>query len=153
MSNKDRLHFAHFAKDPLTSYTAVEIWLDASSLSPRLRHLVKLLASQINGCAYCFEMHNREARKDGEEQTRLDHLVIWRDAGCFSEAERAAFAWTEALTRIAGARELDRLHTALASHFSDEEIAALTAQIANINVWNRLQVAAHGRAAETARAA
>jgi len=115
----------------------------ASGLDPVLRHLVKLRASQINGCAFCVKMHLAEARKDGETQERLDRLVVWRHVDDFSEREKAALAWTESMTRLDPDADRSALKQRLAQSFSDPEIAALTATIAMINLWNRLQVAAH----------
>jgi len=148
MTHFDRIRLVRHMPDALKAFEGVEQMLDASNISGQLRHLAKLRASQMNGCAYCVGLHTREARKDGETDERLDHVVTWRDAQCFSEAERAALAWTEALTDLERARDLDGLQTELAAHFSEAEIAAMTTQIAMINVWNRLQIAAHGRRAE-----
>ncbi len=109
----------------------------------RLHHLVHLRASQLNQCSYCVNMHLREAREDGEQQARLDQLVVWRHVEVFSSAEKAALAWTEALTRLDGDTDLAPLRTRLRLHFGDPEIAALTADIAMINLWNRIMVADH----------
>ncbi|MCD9029004.1 carboxymuconolactone decarboxylase family protein [Luteimonas sp. BDR2-5] len=109
----------------------------------RLHHLVHLRASQINQCSYCVNMHLREAREDGEQQARLDQLVVWRHVDVFSSAEKAALAWTEALTRLDPGTDLAPLRTRLRLHFGDAEIAALTADIAMINLWNRIMVADH----------
>ncbi len=111
---------------------------------PHLRHLVKLRASQINGCAFCVDMHLDEARQDGETQRRLDRLVVWRHVDDFSARERAALAWTESLTSLDPAADRTALKQALAEHFAPDEIAALTATIGMINLWNRLMSAGHG---------
>ena len=115
----------------------------AKGIDPKLRHLVKLRASQINGCAFCVKMHLAEARKDGETQDRLDRLVIWEHVDDFSEREKAALAWTEALTYLDRGADHAPLKQRLAQSFSDPEIATLTATIAMINLWNRLMVATH----------
>ncbi|MBP7704986.1 MAG: carboxymuconolactone decarboxylase family protein [Caulobacter sp.] len=115
----------------------------AAGLEPKLRHLVTLRASQINGCAFCIKMHVREALEDGETHDRLHRLAGWRHMSDFSPAEKAAFAWTEALTLIDTAADLAPLRMTLREHFGDAEIAALTTQIAMINLWNRIQVAGH----------
>lgn len=108
-----------------------------------LLHLVKLRASQINGCAHCVRMHTREARADGETNERLDHLVAWKHLGGYTERERAALAWTEALTYLGSDIEPAPLRARLRQHFSDKEIAALTAAVAMINFWNRIAISAH----------
>ncbi len=148
MAHFDRIHLVKHMPEALKAFEGVEQMLDSSGVSAQLRHLVKLRASQMNGCAYCVGLHTREARRDGETDELLDHVVIWRDAQCFSEAERTALAWTEALTDLERAKDLDELQKELGVHFSKAEIAAMTTQIAMINVWNRLQIAAHGRRAE-----
>ncbi len=140
----DRLNLRENAIEVLQALAQVEQLLDASSLDAALRHLVKLRASQVNGCAFCVNMHIREARRDGESSERLDHLVVWRDVDDFTDAERAALDWTEALTSLETPGELDDLHVELTRHFTESEVAALTAVVAMINVWNRLQIGAHG---------
>jgi len=112
----------------------------ASELEHSLIHLVKLRASQINGCAFCQHMHANEARKDGEQQHRLDVLPAWREVAIFSARERAALAWTEALTRLADQSVSDACFTEVAAQFSEKEIVNLSAAIATINAWNRIAV-------------
>jgi AhpD family alkylhydroperoxidase len=106
-------------------------------------HLVHLRASQINGCAHCLKMHLKEARHDGETDERLDRLVVWRNVSDFSEREKAALAWTEALTSLEKPSDLGALRAQLRQHFSEKEIGLLTAEVAQINLWNRLQVSNH----------
>ena len=108
-----------------------------------LLHLIKLRASQINGCAFCVKMHTKEARDDGETNERLDHLVVWKHVGGYSERERAALAWTEALTGLDAGLEPGPLRAELRRHFSDKEIGALTAAVAMINMWNRIAISTH----------
>lgn len=112
-------------------------------LDKKLHHLIHLRASQINGCAFCVKMHLREAREDGETQDRLDRLVVWAHVSDFSEAEKAALAWTEALTLLDHKTDYTSLRGRLRQSFSDKEIGALTATIGMINLWNRIQVSAH----------
>lgn len=112
-------------------------------LDKKLRHLVHLRASQINGCAFCVKMHTREAREDGETSDRLDRLIVWAHVNDFSEAEKAALAWTEALTGLDHKTDYTSLRGRLRESFTDKEIGALTATIAMINLWNRIQVSAH----------
>src|SRR5262249_55033227 len=105
--------------------------------------LVELRASQINGCAHCVNWHLRKARQDGETNERLDRVVVWHHADDFSARERAALAWTEALTTLDPHADLAALRAQLRAHFSDKEIAVLTATVAMINWWNRVQVSRH----------
>ena len=121
-------------------------WLSYSQkagagLEPSLAHLVKIRASQLNGCANCLNMHNQEARRDGETEQRLYVLSAWREAPFYSDRERAALAWTEALTLVAtkGAPD-EATHEALAAQFSEEEQVKLTMLINAINGWNRIAI-------------
>ncbi|WIV99646.1 carboxymuconolactone decarboxylase family protein [Kinneretia aquatilis] len=112
--------------------------VDASGLDKGLVELLKLRASQINGCAFCLQFHLNLARKLGLPQRQLDQLAAWRDSHAFSARERAALAWTEALTRMAAAPVEGTLYADLQAQFSEGEIANLTAAIAAINAWNRI---------------
>jgi len=105
-----------------------------------LIHLVKLRASQINGCAYCIDMHTKEARADGEDEQRLYALSVWHETPFYTQRERAALAWTEALTRIADSEVPDDLYEDVREHFSEDELVALTIAIVAINGWNRLAI-------------
>jgi AhpD family alkylhydroperoxidase len=111
-----------------------------SGLEHSLIHLVKLRASQINGCSYCIHMHTREARKDGESEERLYLLDAWEESSLYSDRERAALRWTEALTLLAETRAPDDVYDEMARHFAPEEQVKLTLLIAAINTWNRLAV-------------
>lgn len=108
-------------------------------LDHALATLIELRASQINQCEFCVNMHITQARKIGVSQDKLDQLVVWREAQVFSAAERAALAWTEALTFLDKDREFGGLRTELQNHFSNEEISVVTADIGLINLWNRVQ--------------
>ena len=122
----------------------VHVKLDELALLERkLHHLVLLRASQINGCAFCVNMHIREARTDGETQDRIDRLIVWRHVNDFSEQEKAAFEWTEALTSIDTTADYTPLRQKLLQHFSQQQIAALTVTIGMINLWNRIQASQH----------
>jgi AhpD family alkylhydroperoxidase len=112
-----------------------------SGLEPLLIELVKTRVSQINGCAFCLDMHTRDARKLGESEVRLFLLDAWREAPQFSDRERAALAWAEALTLIAEDRVPDAVFEEAKRHFSDAELANLTASIITINSWNRVMIA------------
>jgi AhpD family alkylhydroperoxidase len=111
-----------------------------SALEPGLLELVRVRASQVNGCTYCLAMHNRDARAQGEHQTRLDTVAAWREAPYYTPRERAALAWCEALTELPRAGAPDDVHAAVEAVFSPAEIAALTFAIVAINGWNRLAV-------------
>jgi len=112
--------------------------VDACGLEHTLLELVKMRASQINGCAYCLDMHSKDARAGGETEQRLYLLNAWRESPFYSERERAALAWTEALTRISEDEVSDALYELAHQHFSDEELVDLTLAIIAINGWNRL---------------
>jgi AhpD family alkylhydroperoxidase len=120
-------------------------WFGASvainaSLEPSLAELVKIRASQINGCANCINMHTAEARAKGETEQRLYLLPAWREAPCYTDRERAALGWTEALTRLCEGHDHERAYEALKAHFTEEEQVKLTLLINIINGWNRLAV-------------
>ncbi len=118
----------------------LEASIKASGLDYTLIELVKTRASQINGCAYCLHMHTQDARRHGESEVRLHLLAAWRESSLYSERERAALAWTEALTRVADTQAPDADYDGLAGLFSDEEKVQLTVLIMTINAWNRLAV-------------
>ncbi|WP_422020439.1 carboxymuconolactone decarboxylase family protein [Pyruvatibacter mobilis] len=131
------------AAKAVKAFTDVEAFLDNAGLDPLLRHLIKLRVSQINGCAFCVNMHIREAREDNEAEARLDHLVVWRHVDDYTPAERAALAWAEALTTRGTGENLTALHRDIADHFSQEHIDAITLVVVMINNWNRMQIALH----------
>jgi len=121
---------------------AVQAFLNNhSKLEPSLLNLVWLRASQINGCAWCIDMHTKDARALGETEQRLYALNAWRDAPFYSERERAALAWAESVTLVAQTHVPDDVYEEAKKHFSDQELVNLTLAIAQINVWNRLNVA------------
>src|SRR5215471_15816488 len=112
-----------------------------AGLDEKLLDLVRTRASQLNGCAYCLDMHTKDARANGETEQRLYGLDAWRESPYYSERERAALEWTEALTLIADTHAPDAAYDALRSQFNEKEIADLTLAIATINAWNRLAIA------------
>lgn len=115
-----------------------------SQFPPLLVHLVKLRASQLNGCAFCQRMHAQEARRDGEDQLRLDLLAAWHEIdGIFDKRECAALVWTEILTQVASAPIADSQYAQLAEQYSEKEIVDLTSLIIAINGWNRVAIAFH----------
>ena len=143
MLGKDRLDLRTHLPNAMGAFVKVEELIAQSGVDAMLRHLMKLRVSQINGCAFCVEMHTREARADGETNQRLDHLVVWREVDIFTDAEKAALAWAEALTVHGSGVSLDALHKNLQQHFSDEDIANLCTVVAMINTWNRFAIASH----------
>lgn len=137
---EQRIDWPRTAPDALIAMLTLERYVHTSSLEPSLRELVKLRASQINGCAYCVDMHAKDARAGGESQQRLDALAVWREAPFFSDRERAALAWTEALTLVSTSGAPDELYDAVRAHFSEQETVDLTFAIVTINAWNRLAI-------------
>ena len=119
---------------------ALEGQVRKSGLEPSLLHLVRMRASQINGCAYCLDMHSKEARAAGETEQRLYCLPAWRETPFYSEREQAALAWTEAVTLISEGHAPDDVFEMARKIFSEEELAALTLAIVSINGWNRFAI-------------
>jgi len=120
---------------------ALQSYVDQSGLDAKLRELIKIRASQINGCAFCLIMHTRDARKIGESDDRMHLLNAWREAPVFTPRERAALAWTEALTLVADTHVPDEVYDEVRKQFSEKEMVDLTAAIAAINTWNRFAIA------------
>jgi len=143
MSRTARVTLTKTVPEAIAAFGRIEEMFATCPVDPLLRHLVKLRVSQINGCAYCVNMHTGEAREDNETEARLDHLVVWRNTDLFSGAEKAALAWAEAMTVQGSGADLEALHGELTSHFSQEEIDYLTLIIVMINTWNRLQGVNH----------
>lgn len=135
-----RMNFFHVAPEGTKAMLAVEASIQQSGLEHGLLELVRLRASQINGCSYCIYMHVRDAVQHGESNVRLHMLDGWRESPMFTDRERAALNWTESLTRIADTRAPDEDYAQLQSQFSEREIAYLTLLIGSINVWNRVQI-------------
>ena len=132
--------------DPFAAAPSLmKTWLGASmaiaaSLEPSLVHLVEIRASQINGCANCINLHTTDARSKGETEQRIYLLSAWRDAPCYTDRERAALGWTDALTRLSEGDRLGGAREALKAHFTEEEQIKLTLMINVINGWNRIAV-------------
>jgi AhpD family alkylhydroperoxidase len=138
-----RLDYRKAFPEGFRALANLEASLHDSPLEPQLLELVKIRASQINGCAFCLAMHTRDARAMGESQTRLDTLPAWRETTFFTARERAALAWCEALTELPRGGAPNPLYHALEAEFTPEEVAALTFAIVTINAWNRLAVGFH----------
>jgi AhpD family alkylhydroperoxidase len=140
---KPRLEF--FKADPelLKAVQTLNAKVDQCGLEKSLLHLIKLRASQLNGCSYCVDMHTREARADGESEQRVYLVSAWRESPLYSDRERAAFEWTETLTRLADKPVMDSLYTEMLEYFSEQELVKLSVAVGMINVWNRLCVPFH----------
>lgn len=119
---------------------ALQREVDGSGLEPSLLELVKIRASQINGCAYCIDMHTKDARARGETEQRIYALNAWREAPFFSDRERAALQWTEAVTRVADTHVPDDVYQHVRQHFTEVELVVLTFALVAINGWNRLAI-------------
>ena len=115
--------------------------VDASGLDRTLRELVKIRASQINGCAYCLDMHTKDARATGETEQRIYALSAWRETPFYTDRERAALEWTETVTRVADTHVPDDVYERVREHFNESELVALTFAVVAINAWNRLAIA------------
>ena len=137
---KPRMNFYQAAPETIKALVAVESQITASGLEQSLIELVKTRASQINGCAYCINMHTEDARKHGETEQRLYLLNAWRESPLYSERERAALAWTEALTLVAETHAPDAEYEAVRAQFTDSELVNLTTLIGAINAWNRIAI-------------
>ncbi|PWJ83888.1 AhpD family alkylhydroperoxidase [Pseudaminobacter salicylatoxidans] len=151
---KPRLNFFNAAPDLMKEVRELNQAVEESGLERSLLHLIKLRASQINGCSFCVDMHSREARQDGETEQRLYLVAAWKESPLSSGRERAAFAWTEAVTLISSGGVSDELYEKTLEHFSAEELVKLTVAVSMINTWNRLCVSFHAiHPVEKARAA
>jgi len=137
-----RLNFNKAAPEGMKAMRGLEHCINQSSgLEPSLCELVKTRASQINGCAYCIDIHTKDARAAGETEQRLYALNAWRETPFFTERERAALAWTEAITLIADGHAPDEVFFSVRQFFGEEELVNLTLAIVAINGWNRLAIA------------
>ncbi|CAH0153073.1 carboxymuconolactone decarboxylase family protein [Pseudomonas brassicacearum] len=135
-----RTDFYTASPDAFKAMLALETAVSKLGLEKSLLELVKLRSSQINGCAFCIDMHTADARKDGETERRLYAVTAWREAPFFTGRERAALAWTEALTRLSDTHAPDADYALLSEHFNPKEMVDLTVAINAINGWNRLAV-------------
>jgi AhpD family alkylhydroperoxidase len=148
-----RLNYAKLMPGGYQAMLGVEKYLSQSTIDAKLRQLVALRASQINHCAFCIDMHSHELRKEGETQLRIDLLPAWREVSIYTAREKAALAWTEAGTILAPEFMPDSLFAEVRKEFSEQELADLTLQVAQINSWNRLSVAMRAVPASLATAA
>src|SRR5437660_12892811 len=133
-----RLNLAHLAPGAYHAMLQLEKFLHDSGLEASLLHLIKLRASQINGCAYCLDMHWKDLRAIGESEQRLYSLDAWEESAYYTERERAALLWTDTVTRVADTHVPDDVYEKVKEHFSEKELADLTLAVVTINAWNRL---------------
>ena len=136
----ERINYAKVTPEGYRAMSGLERYVRGSGLEPSLLELVKLRASQINGCAYCIDMHWKDARARGESEQRLYGLMAWRESPYYTERERAALAWTEAVTLIADSHVPDDLYEEVRQYFNETELANLTFALVAINGWNRLAI-------------
>lgn len=135
-----RLNYVKAAPEAYRAMSQLEHYVRNCGLEASLIELVKIRASQINGCAYCIDMHTKDARVAGESEQRIYLLSAWREAPFYNERERAALEWAEAVTLIASDHVPDEVYERVKSHFTDEELVNLTLAVATINAWNRLAI-------------
>ncbi len=144
MATDARMEFADFIKiapDARAALSALSKAVDDSGLEKQLVELIKIRASQINGCAFCVQFHLIASRKAGVPQTKLDLVAVWRDAGVFTAREKVALRWTEAVTRLTPAGVSDEDYERAGNEFDQRELVFLTAAVAAINTWNRIAMA------------
>jgi AhpD family alkylhydroperoxidase len=140
-STQPRLDATKVSPDLYKAMLGLEKYVEGSGLEQKLLDLVKIRASQINGCAYCIVMHTNDARKHGESDEWMHLLNAWHEAPIYSARERAALAWTEAVTKISDHHVPDEMYDEARHHFSEKELVDLTAAVIAINAWNRVAIA------------
>jgi AhpD family alkylhydroperoxidase len=138
---EERIHYTKVSQGAYHALFELEKYLHECGLGEPLLNLIKLRASQINGCAYCLDMHWKDLRAIGEDEQRLYSLDAWEESPYYSDRERAALAWTEAVTRVSESHVPDEVYEKAKKHFSEKELADLTVVVAAINMWNRLAIA------------
>jgi AhpD family alkylhydroperoxidase len=148
---KSRYNPFKAAPDAYNAQLALSNYVKNCGIEPSLQELIKIRASQINGCAYCLHMHARDARAAGESEERIYLLDAWREAPVYTARERAALSWTEAVTLVTQGHVPDAVYEEVRRHFSEEELTKLTLAVGVINTWNRLAVSARHIPAGTAR--
>jgi AhpD family alkylhydroperoxidase len=137
----DRINYQKQTPEAVHALMGLSKVVSEFSIGHGLQHLIEIRASQLNGCAFCVDMHSKQAKLSGERELRLYHLPIWRESNLFNDRERAALEWTELLTRIGHAGVEDEQYEAVKKHFNEKEIVELTMVVLTINAWNRLGVA------------
>jgi AhpD family alkylhydroperoxidase len=139
---EQRIDISKCAQDTPKSLFALEKYIATCGLDHKLIHLLKMRASQINGCAYCLDMHSKDARALGETEQRLYELNAWRETPFYTDLERAALEWTESLTLVSQTHVPDETYEAVKEHFSEKEIVDLSIIVGLINLWNCLAISA-----------
>lgn len=134
-------HYKH-SGGAVKGLVGLETYLHNCGLEPKLLHMIKLRASQLNGCAFCIDMHWKDAKNVGETDQRLYGLDAWEESPYYTDRERAALAWTEALTNLHAGHVPDAVFDQVKSHFSEKELSDLTYAVAAINAWNRIAISA-----------
>ncbi len=135
-----RLKYTELSPEGYRAMSGLESYVRSAGLEPSLLELVKFRASQINGCAYCLDMHSKDARAAGETEQRLYTISAWHETPFFSDRERAALEWTEAVTRVSETHVPDEVYERVRKHFTEKELVNLTFAIITINSWNRLAI-------------
>jgi len=138
---KQRINAYEKGQGAIKAMMGLEIYLAKSSIEKNLLHLIKYRVSQINGCAYCLDMHSKDLRAAGETEQRLFVLDAWREAPFYTERERAALAWAESLTNVTEGHVPDAVFEEVSEQFSEEELIDLTLAVTTINAWNRISIA------------
>lgn len=136
-----RIEYAKQSETLFRKFLETSLAVKKSSIEPSLLHLVDIRASQLNGCAFCVDMHSKEAKIGGERELRLYHVAVWHDSPLFTPRERAAFEWTETLTKLPPHGVSDEIFNRVREHFSEKELSDLTFAIMIINGWNRASIA------------
>jgi AhpD family alkylhydroperoxidase len=137
---KSRIEYAQVVPDAIEALRALEKYVRTCGIEPKALELIKIRASQINGCAYCLDMHTKDARARGETEQRIYALNAWRETPFFTEKERAAPAWAEAVTQVSASQVSDEVYEIARQCFDEKELANITIAITAINGWNRLAV-------------
>jgi AhpD family alkylhydroperoxidase len=137
---EQNINYPKIASEGIENLRKLEAYIKSTDLEPELVELVKLRASQINGCAYCIDMHTKDARSHGESEQRLYGVNAWRETPFYSERERAALAWTESVTKISENQVPDEVYDQVKKHFPEKELVDLTLAVIAINSWNRLAI-------------
>jgi AhpD family alkylhydroperoxidase len=137
---KQSTDYSLLAPEGMKAMLSLKRYVKESGLEPSLMHLVRVRVSQINGCAYCVDMHTKEARADGEDEQRLYATPVWRETPFFTPRERAALAWAEALTLVSQGELPEAVHADVREHFSEKEMVDLTLLVVEINGWNRVAI-------------
>lgn len=135
-----RLAYHTIAPEAVKSLAATRPYIESTAIERKLRALVELRVSQINGCSFCVDKHSNEAREAGETQQRLDCLPVWRETSFFDDRERAALAWAESVTMVAQTGIPDEPYSEVRKHFSEKDLVDLTLIISVMNAWNRMAI-------------